>query len=77
MSFASFIVRRVTGSLKFGPRLAKPKDRSHEGDKLRDTNIVDLRDPRFTRDQFEKLMTKSKGAEHPAGQIAGDPRFRR
>jgi len=45
--------------------------------KLRDTKIADLQDPRFTKDQFEKLMAKPMETERSAGQIAEDPRFRR
>jgi hypothetical protein len=71
MSFASRIVRKVTGSLK----LSSPPTKLNG--KLRDTNIADLRDPRFTRDQFEKLKAKSTGTEHSAGHTAGEPRFRR
>lgn len=70
MSFASRILSRVTGSLKLGSPGNKLNDR------LRDPNIADLRDPRFTKEQSQKLMSKSTGAEHSAGRIAGDPRFR-
>lgn len=71
MSFASLIVKRVTGSLKLGSPRTKLKG------KLRDTKIADLQDPRFTKDQFEKLMAKPMETERSAGQIAEDPRFRR
>jgi len=71
MSFASLLVRRVTGSLKLGSRRTKLDG------KLHDTNIVDLHDPRYTKDQFEKLMARSNGADHSAGQIARGPRLRR
>ena len=71
MSFVSRIVRKVTGSLKSG------SPRTNLNDKLRDTNIADLRNPRFTKDQFQNLMAKSTGAEHSAGQTSGKPRFRR
>jgi hypothetical protein len=77
MSFASFIVRKVTGSLKFGTPRTKLEDPWHEDGKLRDTNIAVLHNPRFTKEQFEKLTAKSTAAEHSAGQIAGDLRFRR
>lgn len=71
MSFASFIVKRVTRSHKLG------SSRTTLNGKLRDTIIADLQDPRFTKDQFEKLMAKPMSAAHSAGQIAGDLRFRR
>jgi hypothetical protein len=77
MSFVSRIVRKVTGSLMSGSRRTNLKYPSHEDGKLRNTNIADLRNPRFTKDQFQNLMAKSTGAEHSAGQIAEDPRFRR
>lgn len=77
MSFASLMVKRVTESLKLGSQRAKLKYPSHEEGKLRGANISDLRDPRFTRDQLEKLMTQSTSAEHSAGWIAGESRFRR
>jgi hypothetical protein len=73
MSFASFIVRRVTGSLKFGLRRTKLQYPSHEDGKLRDNKTAVLPNPRFTKDQFEKLMAKPMSAEHSAGQLAGDP----
>ncbi len=77
MSFASLIVRRFTGILKLGSQRANLKYPSHEEGKLRGANISDLRDPRFTRDQLEKLTTQSTDAEHSAGRIAGESRFRR
>jgi hypothetical protein len=70
MSFASLIVKRVTGSLKLGSPRTKLKG------KLRDTKIADLQNPRFTRDQFEKLKTKSTGAEQSAGRSPGGLCFR-
>ena len=76
MSFASLIVR-VTGSLKLGSRRTKLNYPSREDGKRRDTNIADLHDPRFTRDQFERLMAKPMETECSAGRIAIDPRFRR
>ena len=77
MSFASFIVRKVTGSLKFGTRRIKLEDPSHEDGKLRDSSIAVLHNPRFTKEQFEKLTAKSTGVEHSAGQVDGDSRVRR
>lgn len=71
MSFASRIITRVTGSLKLGSPPVKLNG------KLRAPNIADLQDPRFTKDQFEKLKAKSAGAGHSTGQTAGEPRFRR
>lgn len=71
MSFASLIVRRVTGTLK----LSSPRTKLNR--KLRDTNIADLQDPRFTKDQFAKLAAKSTRGEHPAAQISEDLGSRR
>jgi len=71
MSLASLIVKRVSGSLKLASR------RTNLNDKLRDTNTVDLQDPRFTKEQFAKLTAKPTGAEYSADRLAGDPRFRR
>jgi hypothetical protein len=71
MSFASVMVKKVTGSLKLG------SSRTTLNGKLRDTNIADMQDPRFTKDQFEKLRAKPTETERSEGQITEDPRFRR
>ena len=57
MSLTLFIVKTVTATLKFGSQ--RPK---LDG-KLRDTNIAHSQDPRFTKDQFEKVMAKSQSIQ--------------
>ena len=64
MSLVSVIVRTVTRSLKLGSRPTEPDYQSNEYVKLRRTNITHLQDPRFTKDQWDKLMAKAASARH-------------
>ncbi len=66
MSFTTGIVRTVAESLKLITSRVKPKYPSHQGVKLSEPRIVPLHDPRFTRDQLEKLRAKAASAKHPA-----------
>lgn len=60
MSLTSVIARTVTRSLKLGSRPTKPAYQPNEYVKLRHTSITNLRDPRFTKDQWDKLMAKPR-----------------
>jgi hypothetical protein len=64
MSLASIIARTVTKSLRFGSRPTEPHYQPNKHVKLRQTNITNLQDPRFTKDQWDKLMAKAASAEH-------------
>jgi hypothetical protein len=68
MSLVSGIVRTVTRtvtrSLKLGSLPTEPDYQSNEYVKLRRTNITPLQDPRFTKDQRDKLMRKAASARH-------------
>ena len=66
MSFISAIARTVTRSLKLGSRPTEPDCQPNERVKLRYTNITNLQDPRFTKDQWDKLMAKAANAKHLA-----------
>ena len=66
MSLASVIARTVTRSLKLGSRPTEPDYQPNEYVKLRHTNVTNLQDPRFTKDQWSKLMAKAASAKHPA-----------
>ena len=60
MSLVSVIARTVTRRLKLGSRPTEPAYQPNENVKLRHTNIANLRDPRFTKDQWDKLMAKPR-----------------
>jgi hypothetical protein len=64
MSFISAIARTVTRSFKLGSRPTEPDYQSNEYVKLRHTNITNLQDPRFTKDQWDNLMAKAASANH-------------
>ena len=64
MSLLSIIARTVTSSLKLGSRPTEPDYRPNEYVKSRHTNITNLQDPRFTKAQWDKLMTKAANAKH-------------
>jgi hypothetical protein len=66
MSLVSVIARTVTRSLKFGSRPKEPDYQPNKYVKLRLTNITNLQDPRFTKDQWNKLMAKAASAKHLA-----------
>ena len=66
MSFTTGIVRTVAESLKLITSRVKPKYPSHQGVKSREPGIAPLHDPRFTKDQLEKLMAEAASAKHPA-----------
>ena len=66
MSFITGIVRTVAESLKLITSRAKPKYPSHQSVKSREPKTAPLHDPRFTKDQWEKLMAKAASAKHPA-----------
>ena len=63
MSFISAIARAVTRSLKLGSRPTEPDYQPNERVKLRHTNITNLQDPRFTKDQWDQLMSKAVSAK--------------
>ena len=63
MSFISAIARTVTRSHKLGPRPIEPNYQLTEYVKLRHTNITNLQDPRFTKDQWDNLMAKAARAK--------------
>jgi hypothetical protein len=60
MSLISVMARTVTRNLKFGSRPTEPDSQPNEYVKLRQTNIRNLQDPRFTKDQWYKLMAKPR-----------------
>jgi hypothetical protein len=62
MSFTTGIVKTVTGSLKLVALRIKFK---HDV-KVSKTKIADLRDPRFTKDQFENLSARTPNMQGPA-----------
>ena len=63
MSFTTAIVKTVTGKLKLGASRIKPK----QGVKARETKIADLhQDPRFTKEQLEKLRAEAESTKRPA-----------
>jgi hypothetical protein len=66
MSLVSVIARTVTRSLKLGSRPSEPDHQTNEYAKLRHTNMSNLQDPRFTKDQWDKLMAKAASAKHLA-----------
>jgi hypothetical protein len=66
MSLVSIIARTVTRSLKLGSRPTEPDYRPNEYVKLRHTNITNLQNPRFTKDQWDNLMAKAASANHLA-----------
>jgi hypothetical protein len=66
MSLVSVIARTVTRSLKLGSRPTEPDSQPNEYVKLRHTNATNLQDPRFTKDQWDKLMAKAASAKHLA-----------
>ena len=59
MSLISVIARTVTRSFKLGSRPIEPNYQPNEYVKLRHTNITNLQDPRFTKDQWDNLMAKA------------------
>lgn len=63
MSFISAIARTVTRSLKLGSRPTEPDYRPNERVKLRHANITNLQNPRFTKDQWDQLMSKAASAK--------------
>jgi hypothetical protein len=63
MSLASAIARTVTRSFKLGSRPTEPDDQRNDCVKLRHANITNLQDPRFTKDQWDKLMAKAASAK--------------
>jgi len=66
MSLVSVIARTVTRSLKLGSRPTEPDYQPNEYVKLRHTNVTNLQDPRFTKDQWAKLMGEAASTKHPA-----------
>jgi hypothetical protein len=66
MSLVLAIARAVTRSLKLGSRPTEPDYQPNEYVKLRHTNVTNLQDPRFTTDQWGKLMREAASAKHPA-----------
>ena len=66
MSLVSVIARTVTRSLKLGSRPTEPDYQPNEYVKLRHTNITNLQDPRFTKDQWGKLTAEAARAKLPA-----------
>jgi hypothetical protein len=62
MSFTTVIVRTVTGSLKLIAWHIKPRQEI----KLRERKTADLRDPRFTKEQLEKLRAEAGSTKRPA-----------
>jgi hypothetical protein len=63
MSFISAIARTVTRSHKVGSRPIEPNYQPNEYVKLRNANITNLQDPRFTKDQWDNLMAKAASAK--------------
>lgn len=61
MSFTTGIVKTVTGSLKLVASRIKLK----QDVKVSETRIADLRDPRFTKDQFENLGARTPNVQGP------------
>jgi hypothetical protein len=49
-----------------GSRPTEPDSQPNEYVKLRHTNATNLQDPRFTKDQWDKLMAKAASAKHLA-----------
>ena len=66
MSLVSVIARTVTRSLKLVSRPTEPNYQPNEYVKLRHTNITNLQNPRFTKDQWDKLMSEAASAKHLA-----------
>ncbi len=66
MSLVSVMARTVTRSLKLGSRATEPEYQPNEYVKLRHTKITNLQDPRFTKDQWDKLMARAASAKHLA-----------
>ncbi len=66
MSFTTGIVKTVAESLKLIRSRVKPKYPAHQGVKSREPKIASLHNPRFTKDQLEKLMAEAGSAKHPA-----------
>jgi len=66
MSFTTRIVSTVADTLKLIRSRGQPKYPSHQGVKSRQPKIAPLHDPRFTKDQLEKLMAGAASAKHPA-----------
>ena len=63
MSFISAIARTVTRSHKVNSRPIEPNYQPNECVKLRNANITNLQDPRFTKDQWENLRAKATSAK--------------
>jgi hypothetical protein len=66
MSFITGVVRTVAGSLKLITSRVKPKYPSHQSVNSRGLTIAQSHDPRFTKDQLEKLMAEAASAKRPA-----------
>jgi len=49
-----------------GSRATEPEYQPNEYVKLRHTKITNLQDPRFTKDQWDKLMARAASAKHLA-----------
>ena len=49
-----------------GSRPTEPGYEPNKYVKLRHTNITNLQDPRFTKDQWDKLKAEAASAKHPA-----------
>jgi hypothetical protein len=64
MSLVSVFLMTVTRSLELGSRPTEP-DPWNKHVKVRDTNMANLQDPRFTKDQLDK-MGKAASAKHLA-----------
>lgn len=62
MSFATVVVRTVTGSLKLVASRINPK----RDVKLSETKSAVLQNPRFTKEQLENLRAQAGSTDHPA-----------
>lgn len=71
MSFTTGIVKTVTGSL----RLVALRIKFKQDVKVSETKIAELRDPRFTKDQFENLSVRTPNVQVQPDRRSLSPLF--